>query len=85
MDPGPPVILYDGVPGGAGLVAQIEREDVFRACLEAAHRRVSGGCGCGFESSCYGCLRNYRNQFAHQYLTRGSVKEYLEYLLEHWR
>src|SRR5262249_31364043 len=43
----PVVVLYDAVPGGAGLVAQLEDALVFRASLEAAHRRVEGGCECG--------------------------------------
>lgn len=81
----PPIILYDNVPGGAGLVASLEREEVMRACLEAAHKRVSGNCGCEESTSCYGCLRNYRNQFAHQYLQRGPVRRYLEDLLSKWQ
>lgn len=36
--------------------------------LENARKRVQGGCGC--DSSCYGCLRSYRNQFAHPHLNR---------------
>ncbi|MCY4535259.1 MAG: DUF1998 domain-containing protein [Bryobacterales bacterium] len=62
------VVLYDNVPGGAGLVAQLEREEVFADVLGAARARVRGNCGC--DSSCYGCLRSYRNQFAHAHLDR---------------
>jgi len=62
------IVLYDNVPGGAGLVAQLENEDVFVVVLRAAYNRVRGNCGC--DSSCYGCLRSYRNQFAHAYLNR---------------
>ena len=62
------VVLYDNVPGGAGLVAQLEDEAVFTAVLQAAAERVQGNCGC--DSSCYGCLRSYRNQFAHPHLDR---------------
>lgn len=80
-----PVILYDNVPGGAGLVARLEDEEVFKACLEAAQKRVSGNCGCDENTSCYGCLRSYRNQFAHQYLKRGPVMYYLEALLSKWQ
>lgn len=83
--PIPPIILYDNVPGGAGLVASLEREEVLRACLGAAHKRVGGNCGCEENTSCYGCLRNYRNQFAHQYLQRGPVRRYLEDLLSKWQ
>ncbi len=80
-----PIVLYDNVPGGAGLVSRLEDETILRATLNTAHARVSGNCGCGDETSCYGCLRSYRNQFAHQYLQRGPVFEYLETLLGAWR
>lgn len=73
-----PIILYDNVPGGAGLVARLEEEEVLKTCLESAQRRVSGKCGCDEDTSCYGCLRSYRNQFAHQYLKRGPVVNYLK-------
>ena len=62
------VVLYDNVPGGAGLVAQLKKEEVFEAILHSAKQRVKGNCGC--DLSCYGCLRSYRNQFAHPYLDR---------------
>ncbi len=62
------VVLYDDVPGGAGLVAQLTNERSFRRVLERAGDRVSGECGC--DRSCYGCLRSYRNQFAHPHLDR---------------
>lgn len=80
----PPIVIYDNVPGGAGLVARLEEEDTIRACLEAASMRVQGGCGCGENDSCYGCLRNYTNQFAHQKLQRGPVKEFLNHLMAGW-
>lgn len=81
----PPIVLYDGVPGGAGLVARLESEEVLKRCLQAAMERVSGSCGCAPNTSCYGCLRHYRNQFAHPLLARGPVKEYLRSILTGWR
>lgn len=81
----PPIILYDDVPGGAGLVARLENEDVLTDCLRAACKRVEGGCGCAPNTSCYGCLRHYRNQFAHPHLARGPVHKYLESLLAGWQ
>ena len=69
------VVLYDNVPGGAGLVAQLEREEDFANVLDAATKRVRGNCGC--DSSCYGCLRSYRNQFAHTRLDRTRALEIL--------
>lgn len=82
--PVPPIILYDNVPGGAGLVARLQKEDDLKKCLETAQKRVSGNCGCDENTSCYGCLRSYRNQFAHQYLQRGPVIRYLLDILQHW-
>ncbi len=75
------IVLYDNVPGGAGLVANLyEEEDTFIEVLEAAKERVAGECGC--DSSCYGCLRSYRNQFAHPDLQRGFALQCLEKALE---
>lgn len=71
--------------GGAGLVARLEKKEMFRDCLEAAQKRVSGNCGCSEETSCYGCLRTYRNQFAHKYLQRGPVRHYLDKVLSEWK
>lgn len=80
----PPIILYDNVPGGAGLVARLEREEVLRDCLRAALKRVEGACGCAPNTSCYGCLRSYRNQFAHGLLQRGPAREYLAAVCSAW-
>jgi hypothetical protein len=54
----PALVLYDNVPGGAGHVKRIADElpIVFRGAFE----RVNTDC-CGAETSCYECLRNYRN------------------------
>ena len=80
----PPIILYDNVPGVPGLVARLEGEEVLKDCLQAALKRVAGACGCAPKTSCYGCLCDYRNQFAHPYLERGPVHEYLEGILVAW-
>ncbi len=69
------IVLYDNVPGGAGLVAQLEWESVFDQALGNARERVQGNCGC--DSSCYGCLRSFRNQFAHPHLDRKRALEVL--------
>ena len=70
------IILYDDVPGGAGFVARLSREEVFTEALEKAGERVAGGCGC--DSSCYGCLRSYRNQFVHSVLDRNKALRFIE-------
>lgn len=77
----PRIILYDNVPGGAGLVTRMEDTSLLLQALEIAMDRVSGVCGCSEESSCYGCLRSYRNQYVHPDLKRGVVKKYLEGIL----
>ena len=43
----------------------------------ATCNRVDGRCGCDESTSCYACLRSYRNQFIHPELARGPVKGYL--------
>jgi DEAD/DEAH box helicase/MrfA Zn-binding domain/Helicase conserved C-terminal domain len=80
----PPIVLYDNVPGGAGLVARLENQNDMKKCLEIALSRVDGKCGCDEDTSCYGCLRSYRNQFAHDSLRRGPVKHYLDSILSNW-
>ena len=72
------IVLYDNVPGGAGLVTQLEDERVFKDMISSAQKRVEGNCGC--DSSCYGCLRSYRNQFAHPHLDRTKALKFLQIL-----
>lgn len=73
------IILYDDTPGGSGFVKHIYSriEDVLRAALN----KVSGNCGCTEETSCYGCLRNYSNQFFHDILSKGLAYKYIAWLL----
>ena len=70
------IVLYDNVPGGAGLVASLKKFDVFKSALEEARKRVNGDCGCN--ESCYGCIRSYHNQFAHPHLQRKDALHFLE-------
>ena len=70
------IVLYDNAPGGAGLVDRLARHPaVFGGALESAASRVAGDCGC--DSSCYGCLRSYRNQFVHERLDRKRALAFL--------
>jgi ATP-dependent helicase YprA (DUF1998 family) len=81
----PALVLYDDVPGGAGHVRRIGQN--LQEVTRAARDRVDGRCGCGGgpdglgETSCYGCLRNYRNQWAHEQLSRGAVLAFLRRLI----
>lgn len=72
------IVLYDNVPGGAGLVDQLGAKKTFLAMLENAKGRVKGDCGCDDDKSCYGCLRSFRNQFAHPHLRRGEALKFLD-------
>ena len=74
----PALVLFDNVPGGAGHVRRIADElpDVFRAAWERVDR-----CECGEETSCYECLRNFRNQHVHDQLRRGLARDFLQALL----
>jgi ATP-dependent helicase YprA (DUF1998 family) len=74
----PAIVLYDNVPGGAGHVHYISQELPF--VLETAYQRVIRDC-CGPETSCYECLRNYRNQPYHDMLQRGVVRDFLAAVL----
>ncbi len=75
------LVLYDAVPGGAGLVKRIvESEKNLQSAITAAYSRLCN-CSCGGTSgdgSCYACLRNYSNQFCHEILNRGEVISYFK-------
>jgi len=75
----PALVLFDTIPGGAGQVVRaIEDEETLRRVLFAAWENLDS-CTCGGESgsaSCYGCLKNYSNQFCHEQLERGKVLEF---------
>lgn len=73
----PAIVIFDNVPGGAGHAKRIGPH--MPKVLWGALHRVN--CSCGMETSCYGCLRNFSNQFCHDQLSRGPVKQLLERLL----
>lgn len=66
-DLGTRIVIYDTVPGGAGNALRIGEQ--LRNFLQASVRRLDS-CGCGEETSCYACLRNYCNQSHHEDLSR---------------
>lgn len=72
------IILYDTTPGGAGHVEQIRTK--LKASAEAALTKMEA-CKCGVDTSCYNCLRNYRNQRFHDQLRRGDAISLLKVLL----
>ena len=70
------LVLFDNVPGGAGHVKRIMEGQNLYEVFRVAKERMEK-CTCGEETSCYGCLRNYQNQFCHDHLKRGIVKDFL--------
>lgn len=68
------MVIFDSVPGGAGHARRISEvlPELFEAALRKAKR-----CDCGEETSCYGCLRSYRNQADHERLARRHAIEVL--------
>ena len=68
------LVLFDTVPGGAGGALRIAR--AFPQVVETAIQRMAR-CECGEETSCYGCLRNFRNQAFHDQLRRGDAQRFL--------
>ena len=74
------LVLFDDTAGGSGFVKHIFMN--FEKVLREARNKVSGLCGCTKETSCYGCLRNYSNQFFHDQISRGLAYEYISWLLD---
>ncbi|CCK63174.1 DEAD/DEAH box helicase [Mycobacterium canetti] len=68
------IVIFDTVPGGAGAAKKIA-ENVGMV-LESAVNRVKT-CECGDETSCYGCLRSYRNARFHEDLSRRGALQIL--------
>ncbi len=69
--------VYDPMPGGSGLLAQIiERWEEIAARLHDLLERCPGGC----ETSCYSCLRTGRNVFWHRFLDRHRALELVSQL-----
>lgn len=74
------IVLFDDTAGGSGFVKHIYKN--FDKVLRETRNKVSGLCGCTPETSCYGCLRNYSNQFFHDQISRGLAYEYISWLLD---
>jgi ATP-dependent helicase YprA (DUF1998 family) len=70
--------LIDAVPAGAGFAKMIAQQ--VTKVFETAYERVSR-CECGEESSCYQCLRSFKNQREHEDLQRGHALEVLSFVL----
>lgn len=64
------VLLFDTTPGGSGLSQGVAHQ--LSLVLPEA-QRVIENCTCDPDSSCYSCLRNYRNQSRHEHLSRNGA------------
>ena len=73
------LVVFDTVPGGAGSVLRIAK--ALPDVAAGAYERVSS-CDCGEETSCYGCLRSYRNQRYHEELSRRAALRVLRPIVE---
>jgi ATP-dependent helicase YprA (DUF1998 family) len=71
------IFLYDTLPGGAGFASQLvdRGTELFQRTL-----RLVKTCPENCDTSCYRCLRNFKNKFEHSLLDRHVGAELLEYL-----
>ena len=72
------IFLYDTLPGGAGFSAELAEfgVDLFQVALT-----LLKACPENCESSCYRCLRSFKNKIEHSLLDRHIGAQLLEYLL----
>jgi len=73
------IILFDTVPGGAGHVNRLLEDGNMQKVLNTTYEIVDR-CECGGKeanTSCYGCLRNYTNQYCHEEMERRFILEFL--------
>ena len=72
------ILFFDTTPGGSGLSQSIAEK--LEHVLIAAER-ILESCECESDSSCYLCVRNYRNQSRHEHLSRKKGHELIKELL----
>ncbi len=72
------IFLYDTLPGGAGFSAELADSgvDLFEAALSLLR-----DCPENCDSSCYRCLRSFKNKIEHSLLDRHIGAQLLEYLI----
>ncbi len=61
------LLIYDPMPGGSGLLEQMLAR--WKELITAA-KELLAGCTQDCETSCYACLKTFRNQFYHELLNR---------------
>ncbi len=74
------IYLYDTLPGGAGFSSKAgdDPKKLFEQALKILKECPSDEC----VSSCYRCIRSYKNKFDHSYLDRELGTALLLYLME---
>lgn len=72
------IFLYDTLPGGAGFSTQLVERGTELLLMA---RDVMASCRENCDSSCYRCLRSFKNKFEHSLLDRHVGIELVEYLL----
>ena len=78
------IVVFDNTPGGAGHAKRLDSEIALYNILTHTLKMMKG-CVCGGEvgdSSCYSCLRSYKNQKYHDLLKRKYVIEFVEQILD---
>ena len=69
------LVVFDTVPGGAGSAREIGEN--LGEILDMALKSTQA-CTCGEETSCYACLRTFRNQRYHEQLNRRDAIDMLQ-------
>jgi ATP-dependent helicase YprA (DUF1998 family) len=75
----PEIVLYDGVPGGAGYCLMLVNRHTMRELLEATSKILDCPSNCSY--SCRSCLQDYDNQIHWEDLRRRPVLEWLKSIL----
>lgn len=77
------IIIFDNTPGGSGHCKRLNDSGVLEKIVKYAFSLINR-CSCGGESgdsSCYSCLRNYKNQKYHDVIKRNYVIDFLNEIL----
>lgn len=70
------LVFYDTVPGGAGNVKLLLKEqEKLEEIFNAAYKKLKN---CKCSNSCYNCLNNYSNQRYHDKLSRNLAIDFIE-------
>ena len=73
------IFLYDTLPGGGGFAPQLvtRGHDLFSRARDLLASCPNPAC----DSSCYRCLRSFKNKFEHNLLDRHIAADFLDYIL----